>query len=149
LISGQTSDDIFNVPIGNFFLSNENIKVNFTDMTVANLKEQLSRTKEVIGAKITKMNLWKVELKTYEVNNLSAEDIESHERSEKMETTSNLNEYYNNNEDKNPKKGHLHVFIVPTDTGKCLPMLYLSNKKFAVETMIHISSFINNIEYAF
>ncbi|PKK69838.1 hypothetical protein RhiirC2_831212 [Rhizophagus irregularis] len=85
-------------------------------MTVANLKEQLSRTKEVIGAKITKMNLWKVELKTYEVNNLSAEDIESHERSEKMETTSNLNEYYNNNEDKNPKKGHLHVFIVPTDT---------------------------------
>ncbi|UZO06009.1 uncharacterized protein OCT59_026345 [Rhizophagus irregularis] len=116
LISGQTSDDIFNVPIGNFFLSNENIKVNFTDMTVANLKEQLSRTKEVIGAKITKMNLWKVELKTYEVNNLSAEDIESHESSEKMETTSNLNEYYNNNEDKNPKKGHLHVFIVPTDT---------------------------------
>ncbi|RGB38482.1 hypothetical protein C1646_665357 [Rhizophagus diaphanus] len=62
------------------------------------------------------MNLWKVDLKTYEVNNLSAEDIESHERCGKMDTTSNLNEYYNNNEDKNPKKGYLHVFIVPTTT---------------------------------
>ncbi|RGB42419.1 hypothetical protein C1646_809964 [Rhizophagus diaphanus] len=36
-------------------------------MTVANLKEQLSRTDEVIKAKITTMNLWKVELKTYKV----------------------------------------------------------------------------------
>ncbi|CAB5354691.1 unnamed protein product [Rhizophagus irregularis] len=46
LISGQTSDDIFNVPIGDFFLK-ENIKVKFTDMTVANLKQLLSRTDEV------------------------------------------------------------------------------------------------------
>ena len=67
LISGQTSDDIFNVPIGNFFFSKENIKVKFTDMTVADLKELLSRTDEVKRAEITKMNLWKVELKTYEV----------------------------------------------------------------------------------
>ncbi|PKY47921.1 hypothetical protein RhiirA4_403956 [Rhizophagus irregularis] len=62
------------------------------------------------------MNLWKVELTTYEADNLSAEDIESHERSEKMVTTSNLDKYFNNNEDKNPKKGYLHVFIVPTAT---------------------------------
>src|ERR1044072_8940737 len=61
LISGQTSDDIFNVPIGNFFFSKENIKVKFTDMTVANLKELLSRTDEVKRAEITKMNLGKVE----------------------------------------------------------------------------------------
>ncbi|CAG8725901.1 11588_t:CDS:2, partial [Rhizophagus irregularis] len=86
LISGQTSDDIFNVPIGDFFLK-ENIKVKFTDMTVANLKQLLSRTDEGIGAKITNMNLWKVELKAYEADNLSAKDIESHERSEKMVTT--------------------------------------------------------------
>ncbi|CAB4463188.1 unnamed protein product [Rhizophagus irregularis] len=117
LISGQTSDDIFNVPIGDFFLK-ENIKVKFTDMTVANLKQLLSRTDEGIGAKITNMNLWKVELKAYEADNLSAKDIESHERSEKMVTTSNLDEYFNNNEDKNPKKGYLHVFIVPTASGK-------------------------------
>src|SRR6266542_5986062 len=138
LISGQTSDNLFNVPIGNFFFSKENIKVKFTDMTVANLKDLLSRTDEVKRAEITGMNLWKVELKTYEVNNLSAEDIENYERSEKMDTTSNLNEYYNNNEDKNPKKGYLHVFIVPIivapATGKCLPIFYLSNKKFVVIT---------------
>ncbi|GET51179.1 P-loop containing nucleoside triphosphate hydrolase protein [Rhizophagus irregularis DAOM 181602=DAOM 197198] len=94
----------------------ENTKIKFTDMTVANLKDQISRTKEVIEDKITKMNLWKVELTTYEADNLSAEDIESHERSEKMVTTSNLDKYFNNNEDKNPKKGYLHVFIVPTAT---------------------------------
>ncbi|EXX70530.1 hypothetical protein RirG_086580 [Rhizophagus irregularis DAOM 197198w] len=116
LISGQTSDYIINVPIGDFFLSEENTKIKFTDMTVANLKDQISRTKEVIEDKITKMNLWKVELTTYEADNLSAEDIESHERSEKMVTTSNLDKYFNNNEDKNPKKGYLHVFIVPTAT---------------------------------
>ncbi|CAB4419777.1 unnamed protein product [Rhizophagus irregularis] len=116
LISGQTSDYIFNVPIGDFFLSEENTKIKFTDMTVANLKDRISRTKEVIEDKITKMNLWKVELTTYEADNLSAEDIESHERSEKMVTTSNLDKYFNNNEDKNPKKGYLHVFIVPTAT---------------------------------
>ena len=57
LISGQTSDDIFNAPIGNFFFSKENIKVKFTDMTVANLKE----------AKVAKMNIWKVELESSEL----------------------------------------------------------------------------------
>jgi hypothetical protein len=91
-------------------------------MTVANLKELLFRTDKVKEAKIIKMNLWKVELKTYEVNNLTAEYIENHNRSEKMGTTLNLNEYYNddnnndnndNSKDKKPKKGYLHIFIVP------------------------------------
>src|ERR1051325_4370617 len=118
LISGQTSKNIFNVPIGKFFFSKENIKVKFTDMTVANLKDLLSRTNEVKRAEITDMDLWKVELKASKVNNLSAEDIENHESSEKMDTMSNLNEYYKNNGGKKKqKKGeYILFFFSPTPT---------------------------------
>ncbi|GBB92487.1 hypothetical protein RclHR1_20100004 [Rhizophagus clarus] len=62
LISGQTSNDILNVPIGEFFTDEENISVQFTDMTVANFKEKLFRIKEVKEAKIIKMDIYKVEL---------------------------------------------------------------------------------------
>ena len=42
------------------------------------------------------------------------------------------------------------IFVQVPTTGKCLPTFYLSNKKFAVETMIFIFvvTFVNNIEYA-
>ena len=119
LISGKTSDDIFNVPIGHFYVNKDYIKVKFAKMNVANLKEILSRRDEIKEAEITKMNLWKVELKKDEVNNLSAKDIENHDRSEKMDPMSNLNEYYSDKKYKKPKKGCLHIFIVPTSTGKC------------------------------
>jgi hypothetical protein len=44
-----------------------------------------------------------------------------------------LQKYFDINKkmDEEEKEG-IHVFIVPTSTGKCLPMFYLSNKKFAV-----------------
>ena len=41
-----------------------------------------------------------------------------------------------------PPKEHIHIIVQPpppATTGKCLPMVYLSNKKFALS---HISSYI-------
>ena len=136
LISEQTPNDILNVPISEFFTSEGKVDIKFTDMTVANFKEQLYRTKEVKEANITKMNIYKVELKLD-----SLEDNKSYTEDDIngtiMKPGCDLNEYFNDAE-KKPKKGHLHIFIVSTSTGKCLPTFYLSNKRFAVETMIFI-----------
>jgi len=60
-------------------------------MTVANFKKILFDQKEIKEAKITKINIWKVELESCEVNNLSTEDIINHEKSEKMELMLNFN----------------------------------------------------------
>ncbi|PKK60748.1 hypothetical protein RhiirC2_238636 [Rhizophagus irregularis] len=99
-------------------------------MTVANFKEQLYHIKEVKKANITKMNIYKVEL---ELDSL--EDDKTYTKDDIngtiMKPGHDLNEYFNDAE-KKPKKGHLHIFIIPTPTGKCLPTFYFSNKKFAV-----------------
>ncbi|GES96875.1 hypothetical protein GLOIN_2v1729495 [Rhizophagus clarus] len=79
LVSEQTPNDIINVPIGEFFTSEGKVDIKFTDMTVANFKEQLYRTKEVKEANITKMDIYKVELeldsleenKTYTENDIN------------------------------------------------------------------------------
>ena len=130
LVSEQTPNDILNVPIGESFTSEGKVNIKFTDMTVANFKEQLYRTKEVKEANITKMNIYKVEL---ELDSL--EDNKTYTKDDIngtiMKPGHDLNEYFNDAE-KKPKKGHLHIFIIPTSTGKCLPTFYLSNKKFAV-----------------
>lgn len=54
------------------------------------LKNILFGQKEIKEAGMTKMNIWKVELKSNEVNNLSTENIKNHEKSKKMEPMSNL-----------------------------------------------------------
>jgi hypothetical protein len=132
LISGQTPNDIFNVPIGKFFTNNQDITIQFIDMTVANLKEQLLRTYEINEAKITKMNIWKAEI---ELDSLEDDKIYNEKDFKNISTTMkpgyNLNKYFDNDK-KMPKKNHLHIFIVPTSTGKCTLIFYLSNKKFAV-----------------
>jgi hypothetical protein len=78
------------------------------------------------------MNIWKVELEYHEINNISTEDdIKGHNKSEKVDDNPMLRFYkYYNDDDKQPKWERLNIFIVPTSTGKCLPMFYLSNKKF-------------------
>src|SRR4051812_40778942 len=134
LISRQTPDDILTVPIGEFFnIQNDvqNITAKFSDMTVTNLKEQLFCTDEIKEAKITKMNIWKaeIELDSFEDKPYTEEEIK--DISTTMNPGCNLDKYYDNDK-KKPKKDHLHIFIVPTSTGKCLPMVYLSSKKYAL-----------------
>src|ERR1043166_7916116 len=92
LVLGQSSTKIFRmrfgdlVPVGGF-------DVDFDKLTVADFKEALS---EKSG--ITSMNVWKVELGFYEINNIFTEgDIRNHNKSEKMDDNPmlNFNKYYN------------------------------------------------------
>ncbi|EXX66432.1 hypothetical protein RirG_123830 [Rhizophagus irregularis DAOM 197198w] len=114
LVSEQTPNDILNVPIGKSFTREGKVNIKFTDMTVANFKEQLYRTKEVKEANITKMNIYKVEL---ELDSL--EDDKTYTKDDIngtiMKPGHDLNEYFND-AGKKPKKGHLHIFIIPTPT---------------------------------
>ncbi|PKB98129.1 hypothetical protein RhiirA5_465643 [Rhizophagus irregularis] len=114
LVSEQTPNDILNVPIGESFTSERKVNIKFTDMNVANFKEQLYRTKEVKKANITKMNIYKVEL---ELDSL--EDDKTYTKDDIngtiMKPGHDLNEYFNDAE-KKPKKSYLHIFIIPTPT---------------------------------
>ncbi|CAB4440123.1 unnamed protein product [Rhizophagus irregularis] len=78
LISGQSSDDVFNVPLGEHFIGDENTKVKLNNMTVANFKQILLRRTEIKEAGVTRMSIWKVELDSNEVKTLSTENIKSH-----------------------------------------------------------------------
>jgi hypothetical protein len=95
------------------------------------------------------MNIWKVELEFNDIKNFSTEDgIKNHVNSKKMDDNSmlNFNEYYDN-EDKKPRKGYLHIFIVPTSTGKCT-LIFTSrtrNLQFITSLLRHVllTYFIN------
>jgi hypothetical protein len=131
LILGQATNNIFNIPVGKSSTIN-GVNIKFKNLTVANFKDYLFNRKELRG--ITAMNIWKLEIEYQNIKNFPTEDhIKNHDKSKKVDDNPmlNFNEYYNN-KDKKPKKNHLHIFIVSTSTGKCLPTFYLSNKKFAV-----------------
>jgi hypothetical protein len=129
LISGQTPDDIFNVPIGEFFNNKQDITIKFIDMTVANLKEQLLHRDEINQAKITKMNIWKAEIELDSLeDNKTYTEKEIKDISTTMKPGYNLNNYFDNDK-KMPNKKHLHIFMVTITTGKCTLIFYFSNKK--------------------
>ena len=131
LVLGQTSDDVFTSYIGeNSDIGN--VQVNFNKLTVGGFKKILLREEELKG--ITKMDLFKVELKLDSLENKTYTKDEISTIGTKMASGRNLKEYFENNDEtpeKKPKDDYLHIFIVPT-AGKCLPTFYLSNKKFAV-----------------
>ena len=128
LVLGKASANIFRmrfsdlVPIGGLYVRLENL-------TVADFKDALSEKEQTKG--ITEMNIWKVELGFHEINNFSNEDtIKNHDKSEKFDDNPMLNfsTYYSNaddaDDDKKPKDGYLHIFIVSKSTGKYLPTFF-------------------------
>jgi hypothetical protein len=129
LILGHDTRNIFNMPVGKNSKIN-GVDIEFEYLTVANFKDILFGREELQG--LTAMNIWKVELGHLEISNFSTEDdIKGHVKSEKVDDNPMLRFYkYYNDDDKQPKWERLNIFIVPTSTGKCLPMFYLSNKKF-------------------
>jgi hypothetical protein len=134
LVLGKAPADIFCVRFGDL-VPIGGVNVKFNDLSVAAFKEVLSKKEQTKG--INAMNVWKVELDLCEIGNIFTEDhIKNHNKSEKIDDNPMLkfNKYYNNNvdEDKKPKEEYLHIFIVPTSIGKCLLMVYLSNKKIFV-----------------
>jgi hypothetical protein len=138
LVLGQHTRNCFNIPFGEIYNFN-GIDIEFKDLTVSNFRDDLFNRKELQG--ITAMNIWKVEIEFQDIKKFSTgDDIKKHVKSEMMDDNPMLNfdEYYNN-EDKKPRKGYLHIFIVPIITGKCTLIFYLSNKKFALSHIFFYS----------
>ena len=128
LVLGQTSDLIFTQYIGEESKI-DGIQVKFDQLTVSGFKKLLLREEQLKG--ITNMDLLKVELKLDSLENKTYTKDEISTISTKMVPGRKLKEYFEDNDkkpEKKPKVDHLHTFIVPTSTGKCLPTFYLSNK---------------------
>ena len=114
-VLGQTSNDVITKYIGENSEIN-GVQVKFNRLTVTGFKKLLLLEEELKG--LTTMDIWKVELDIKSINDYTEDEIKS--RSTKMEPGFELKEYFNNN-DKIPKSKYVHIFIVPTSTGKCLP----------------------------
>ena len=81
------------------------------------------------------MDLLKVKLKLDSLENKTYTKDEISAIGTNMVPERKLKEYFEDNDKKPEKKSkedHLHIFIVPTSTSKCLPTFYLSNKKFGI-----------------
>ena len=92
--------------------------------------------------------LWKVDVSKDKLKGVYiTEHIKNKLNGKKMEELNFIPNYFNV---KHRPDTNIHIIVVPL-TGKCLPTFYLSNKKFAVETMMYIFAFtfVNNIEYTF
>ena len=130
LILGEKSKNNFNVVVGEVYVNDDKA---FDQFTVSNFKELLFRRNIVQNAvkDPVRMDLYKVELDLSNLKDKIYTIDEINHLGVMMESMFEFKEYFNNDE-KKPKSKHLHIFIVPTATGKCLLTFYLSNKKFAV-----------------
>jgi hypothetical protein len=133
LILGEAFKNNFNVAVGKVYTNDDKVDIVFDQLTVSNFKEILFRRRKVKMAirDSDSMDLYKVELsisslkdKIYTIDEIKCDG-------KMMESMFEFKEYFKNS-DKKPKLRYFHIFIVPTFTGKCLPMVYLLNKKFAV-----------------
>jgi hypothetical protein len=138
LILGQAFEKCFTEIIGG--------SISISEFKVATFKEKLFRKQIIkdIAQSSEYIDLWKVDSKKVdeEENNLkefTESDIREKLGGEKMIPRHLLTRYFDVNQEMDSEG--IHVFIVPTSNGKCLPMVYLSNKKFALHFISH-SSFI-------
>ena len=140
--------------IGEDYYTDDNVEIKFPHFKVSHLKEKLFRRQIMkdIARGSEYIDLWKVDSKKVDeakdnLKEFTVDDIKDKLGGVMMIGQNKLKSYFDKMSEE--EEEDIHIFIVSTSTGKCLPTFYLSNKKFAVETMIYISSFINNIEYAF
>jgi len=117
--------------IGETYTNHNGVGIPFKNFTVSDFKEQLLRKPGVKDILVQNMKLFKGELDLGELENKTDEEII--DRCTEMDPFSVFTDYFNQT-DKKPKEGCLHIIIQPLTptTGKCLPMVYLSNKKFAL-----------------
>ena len=101
-------------------------------------KKLLLREKLLEGT--TNIDHWKVDGKKVdeEENNLkefTEDDIKDRLGGQKMNLRFLLKDYF---DAVNLNLRDIHVFIVSTSTGKCLPTFYLSNKKYPLTNLIYL-----------
>ena len=119
LILGEASKTNFNVVVGEVYTNDDKIDVAFDNFTVSNFKELLFRKKKVKKAvqDPDSMDLYKVELSLANLKDKIYTIDEIEDLGAMMESMVEFKEYFNN-DDKKPKPRCLHIFIVPTSTGK-------------------------------
>jgi hypothetical protein len=137
LILGQPSEKGLTEDIGEIYTNDDNIEVEFSKFKVSHLKEKLFRRQIIkdIAQNSEYIDLWKVDSKKVDEEDVNLEkftesEIKSKLGGKKMTPRFPLADYFKADE-KIDTRG-IHIFVVSTSTGKCLPMFYLSNKKFAV-----------------
>src|SRR6266542_4643911 len=127
-----TLSNSFTVPVGDENDVNGN-KVEYHDLKIRHLKFIICQEKKIKIDDYNGLNLWKVAC------NENLEDIITEEqikiKGKELVPINLFSDYFS---DKNAVNRSLIIVQVPATTGKCLQTFYLSNKKFAVETMIRI-----------
>jgi hypothetical protein len=115
-----------------------NNRIQYKDITVSNVKS-LFLSEKGVNYSSDNLNLWKVDRVSVDKNDMLLEtfstenDIKEKLGGELMIPRFPLSKYFNGFEDDESKFAiHIIVQLLTTTTGKCLPMVYLSNKKFAV-----------------
>ena len=139
LFLGETSfKKIFQVTIADMIIS-DNTKVPINKAQIGQFKSHIWSTKKNKFSinDPDDMNLWKVNIdEESKLVSVSTED----DIKEKLGGTLMLPQKLFSSKEYFPEKlssdlfENVHIIIaVPTSTGKCLPIFYLSNKKFAVK----------------
>jgi hypothetical protein len=99
---------------------------------------------ESIGCNEKKLKLWKVKIPTrnnakyleLKKNPCAEINVQQEFGGEELDPTWEVAESFSTT----PMKEHVHIIIQPpppATTGKCLPMVYLSNKKFALSHILY------------
>src|SRR4051794_4410762 len=139
LLLGEASTRSIPVKISDKIIVDNN-RIKYEDITVSNVKSLILSGKRS-NYSLAQLNLWKVDRVRVDENDkvlgkFSTEnDIEEKLGGKLMNPRFLLSKYFEENDFKDEEsKSAIHIIVqlLTTTTGKCLPMFYLSNKKFAV-----------------
>jgi hypothetical protein len=115
----------------------ENVIVPFDSLTVDFLKKYMCEQEKFILKDFTNgLDLWIVDVDNVG-NNVSTEDDIQKLGGKIMRSQDLFKTHFSNQ----PTLGNIHIIVQPqppATTGKCLPMVYLSNKKFALSPILFI-----------
>ena len=110
-------------------------KIFLKSLKVKHLRDYVCSIKKVGDSDKNNLKLWKVigvKSKDIKDQNISTEeDILQKLSGREMELEELFSTYFQDELDNKNKSGSFIITIIPA-TGKCLPMVYLSNKKFTV-----------------
>jgi hypothetical protein len=115
------------------FVNINNKRIALGDLTVGYLREFMCP--EVDLSVMRELKLWKVNVKKQVIkDNISTEeDIKQKLHGEEMEPEEPFERYFQNELNKKFVMSNIHIITIILSTGKCLPMVYLLNKKFLVK----------------
>ena len=122
---------VFSISLSEMVPIKENVIVPFDSLTVDFLKKYMCEQEKFILKDFTNgLDLWIVDVDNVG-NNVSTEDDIQKLGGKIMRSQDLFKTHFSNQ----PTLGNIHIIVQPqppATTGKCLPMVYLSNKKFAL-----------------